>query len=140
MDNAVAHRVSGSFHWQLALKGIRLGDESLDIKTTFMLTDTGATLTHLPEEDFNTVIDKLCDGLNCYPDGGFYYVSNCDVSVFEPLWFQIDLHWYKVPPESYLVLVLDEQSGELLCQFRLQPNGDHDSYGVLGINFLENYF
>ena len=46
LDNFVCHRVAGSFHWQLKLLGIRVGNRLIEpIHVSLMLTDSGTTLT-----------------------------------------------------------------------------------------------
>ena len=87
LDDAVAHRVAGSFHWQLVFYGFKIGEQALDLKTKYILTDTGATMTHFPKDDYIKIMHNLCDGLNCYVDKGWYFVKDCDVTVFKPLWF-----------------------------------------------------
>ena len=58
-----------------------------------------------------------------------------------PLWFQIDLHWYKFPPQSYIGLIFIENTGTFDCQIRIREKpSDNDSYAILGISFLQNYF
>ena len=98
LDGAVAHRIAGSFHWQLTLNGMKIGDKVIEKETRLVLTDTGGTLVHMPTNDFKKTIDVLCKDQVCELYDGFYFIQNCDLDVFEPMWFQIDLHWYKFPP------------------------------------------
>ena len=84
LEDAVAHRVSGSFHWQVAFRGFKIGDHPLDIATStrYILVDTGGTITTFPSEDFIKIMHKLCEGLNCYVENGWYYIKYCDLDVF----------------------------------------------------------
>lgn len=62
----VCHRISGSFHWQLKLFGIRVGDKEFDsVSAPLMLTDTGTTLTYLPAADFDALLEMICEGHEC---------------------------------------------------------------------------
>ena len=67
VDDVVCHRIAGSFHWQLKLMGIRVGDDR-EIKTItvpLMLTDTGTTLTYLPQKNYDDLIAVLCENQEC---------------------------------------------------------------------------
>lgn len=54
------------------------------------------------------------------------------------LWVQLDETAYKFPPQSYLTII-----GNRVCRLKIQSNGDLSAsdkdYGILGMNFLENY-
>ena len=62
---------------------------------------------------------------------------------FETIWFQLDSLWYALPPNSYLLLyvtpIRNSRDYDVYCMLRIRSKKDKE-YGVLGANFLENYF
>lgn len=44
-----SHRIAGSFHWQVKVNAIGFGGKSFTPKKPFALTDTGTTMTYMPE-------------------------------------------------------------------------------------------
>ena len=109
LSGLVCHRIAGSFHWQLKLLGMRLGaDRKLDLAgVDLMLTDSGTTLTYLPESTYFELVSELCRGKRCSDLASLtgVIVNNCDPKQFEPVWFQLDRHWYVLPQNAYLVLL-----------------------------------
>lgn len=69
-------------------------------------------------------------------------VPDCEQELFKPVWFQIDTHWYKITPNSYLLFYAQDMHGSSFgCEIRFRPNKKKDKgHGVLGATFLENYF
>ena len=91
------------------------------------------------------MIDIICKDKDCFlpplSPTGLLVIPYCDPDEFDPLWFQIDLHWYKLAPNSYLLFLgTDFLTGTWYCEIRLNAmKNKRKEYGVLGINFLENY-
>lgn len=89
----ICHRVAGSFHWEMKLLGIKVGEEGIvdDLETPLMLTDTGTTLTYLPSADYEKFMQMICSDLDCSLDEEKsppqYVVNNCDLQRFKPVWF-----------------------------------------------------
>lgn len=89
-------------------------------------------------------MEMLCEGQDCI-DSPYSenqkLVRGCDPRSFEPVWFQIDRHSYKIPANSYLILLSTEADVEGLfyCEIRFARETTDRDYGILGINFLENY-
>ena len=76
-NHLVAHRISGSFHWQLKLNSIGFQGSKFapTERTAFM--DTGTTLILMPYEDWISLYEMICsdlpDGSQCY-SSNYYYV------------------------------------------------------------------
>jgi hypothetical protein len=63
MSDAVSHRISGSFHWQIDMNGLRVGDNDIDLDINLMLVDTGTSYTYLPTSMYIEVITQICNTL-----------------------------------------------------------------------------
>ena len=65
-NNFICHRIAGGFHWELKLHGISVDDAEISLEETpLMLMDTGTTLIYLPQRDWEKLIEKVCEGLEC---------------------------------------------------------------------------
>ena len=124
------------------MHGFKIEDDgfehSFEESPSVMLTDNGTTMTYLPKQAYEKLIGKICSSVDCFTreSDRFIYVRKCDSAKFEPIWFQLDTHWYVLPPNSYLIFILN--TNEVTCFVRLAQNDK--PYGILGANFLENYF
>ena len=59
---------------------------------------------------------------------------------FPAIWFKLDNHWYQYAPTAYLEVMYEDFEYNTVCSIQIRkshyPGRD---FGVLGINFLENY-
>ena len=108
------------------MHGFAVGSDQFDsIEAPLMLTDTGTTITYLPSKDYHRLMNLICSkGIDCYqraPEIPRLSVRNCNQDSFEPIWFQLDLHWYKLALNSYIVFSrMDPESGNYECDLKFQ--------------------
>lgn len=113
----IAHRISGSFHWEIPLVRYSMG-KFLNEKPSFMhtMTDTGSTLSLLGEDDFDKFYAAFCSNLpvanmrcvrqrlNNY-DFQLMSITNCESSqfnLFEPFKIQLGEYIYELPVFNYM--------------------------------------
>ena len=86
----------------------------MEAKSNLMLTDTGTTLTYLVGDDYDRVIEALCEGRECNSEEidiperkirNVTWIENCRVEEFPSIWFKIDNHWYQFAPNAYLEVI-----------------------------------
>lgn len=59
MDKATAHRVAGSFKWELKLNSIGYGNDSLEKIRPYserVMIDTGSTISHFTQKDYQRIM------------------------------------------------------------------------------------
>ena len=59
-QSLVAHRISGSFHWEIDLKRIKIGQFSIRPSLPFALTDTGTNMVLIYKNDLIKILTSIC--------------------------------------------------------------------------------
>ena len=102
----IAHRISGSFHWQLKLNKFSYGEDASfapSYRTAFM--DTGSTRILMPKQDwldfFAMVCSELPEHASCYTSDNYRVLRGdiTDRELFKPVRIQIDNVIYFLPLE-----------------------------------------
>lgn len=127
INNITAHRIGGSFHWELPLMKFGMV-KAWDINTTItfrpkvnnVLLDTGSSIILMYYEDHAKFLTLLCDYIDaafnatrnttkpieCLHQGyGFITIPNCDVDCLKRLPvinLTIDSYNYGIRPNQYL--------------------------------------
>ena len=62
-NEIIAHRISGSFHWEVHLIKFQVGKNKIDIYPSVhsALTDTGTNSIIMPPKDYKAFIDSFCE-------------------------------------------------------------------------------
>ena len=96
MATATAHRVAGSFKWEMKLNSIGYGpaNEIQKMKpiSLRLMVDTGSTISHFTPRDYFRITYVICKsiglkGLKCTRLSDQMAVFGCKPEVFESLWF-----------------------------------------------------
>ena len=61
--NLIAHRISGSFHWQLKLNYLRFGNSHFGPSYSTVFLDSGSTRNLMNTEDWENLYAMVCDEL-----------------------------------------------------------------------------
>ena len=74
--NLIAHRISGSFHWQLKMSKIGYASDTFVPSARVALMDTGTTRVLMPKEDwiqlYGMICENLPDGVQCIKNDSIY--------------------------------------------------------------------
>lgn len=140
-ENAVSHRIAGSFHWILKLNEFKYGNQTIESTTNRAFMDTGASHIFLPGKDYDALAKTVCKGHFCFSMEQGEFIPRCSdetYNSFESLWFTIDSHMYEVPVSSYIrqINLGDLDSPYCWVQLIKRPQMNHI---LLGVSFLENY-
>jgi hypothetical protein len=85
LNTIVAHRVSGSFHWELDVNTVKIGEYSMRPTVRSVLTDTGTSMVMIYRNDLKVIHEMLCKfidesgrGAKCSKIGyGYLQINGC---------------------------------------------------------------
>ena len=60
LNTILAHRVSGSFHWELDVNRVQLGEYYIKPSVRSVLTDTGTSMIMIYSKDLKSIHEMLC--------------------------------------------------------------------------------
>lgn len=60
LNTIISHRVSGSFHWELDVSRVQLGEYSMKPTVRSVLTDTGTSMIMIYSKDLKEIHQMLC--------------------------------------------------------------------------------
>ena len=79
-----AHRIVGSFHWEIALNQIQIGTKSYKPGSNRAFLDTGTNSIIVPQDDYRIFVETLCAVLKStenkcqdYEGSGIMMIENC---------------------------------------------------------------
>ena len=137
-NSLIAHKISGSFHWQLKLNHFGFAGETIapSYRTAFM--DTGSTLVLMPKRDwialYNLICANLPQGSVCYSTDYYFvlkgYKANKDK--FGPITVTIDDTQYQIPFERFFMAYTADT---LVLNINTK-----DTMIVLGLQFLNSFY
>lgn len=143
----MAHQVSGSFHWELIIKKVVIGDYFSTFRPQVLsaLIDTGTTILIMHTRDlefFQTevcrYVEKKLSGPSCTPFAyGYMRIEGCTSDVYEtlPLFhMQLGSYMYTLNPQQYMDRLVDRD----ICVFAIY--GQSEKRWVLGSPFLNDYY
>ena len=109
--NLIAHRISGSFHWQLKLNYLRFGNSNFGPSYSTVFLDTGTTLIIMNLRDWDNLYTMVCDELaqsaKCYKSGPFNILKleepDSFMHILKPIRVQIDNVEYEIPFDRFWI-------------------------------------
>ena len=134
----IAHRISGSFHWQLKLNSMGFGGQTFSPSHRTAFMDTGTTLTLMPKKDWIALYDIICAnlpaGASCSHTNAYYlirgYKANKDK--FGPISVTLDNVTYSIPFERFFLAFTDDT---LMLNINTK-----ESMIVFGMQYLSSFY
>lgn len=153
-NRIVAHQVSGSFHWEVPLKRVVIGEGFSTFRPQVLsaLTDTGTTIFVMYYKDLEYFQQEVCryvekklsgmaSGPSCTPFAyGYQRITGCSKEVFDALpifHLQLGSYMYMLQAQQYMDLVHGWHDGSV-CTFAIY--GQKEKRWVLGSPFLNDYY
>jgi hypothetical protein len=122
--------------WSMSFHSVTLGDEPLEVKSTFLMADTGTSLNMIPDEDYNNIVNKFFADKNCWTMPNSLKACECT-----------NEEWMAVPDINFMIgevqytinrnMWYDRKGNTCVVKFM---HGPGRAEWILGVNFFENYY
>lgn len=109
-----------NFWWAQTISGLKFGSGSsanaFSIPPDFCMTDTGTSLVYIPESLYNTVIERVLEGVdsNAYQVDDDEVLALCQPELFPKISILYGGYWAEILPEDYILDVSLAQD-ESIC-------------------------
>lgn len=136
-----AHRIAGSFHWQVKANRFRFMGSPVSPSARVALVDTGTTNTVMPKQDWRSLFDLVCRrltsiySLTCSEQGELMTLNRPGIAQidFPPISLQIDNVLYETPFDRWFYALGSDML--ILNSYSLD-----ETKFILGANILNLYY
>lgn len=128
-------------YWSLPLQSTSYGEQTVNLKATRGVLDTGTSLTYFQTEDWKEIYKLISEGRNWgYSSISGFRACTCNsISEFKDITFQLGDYRYYFPVESW---VYEREGDPKICEFLIDSINlmFFPTTILLGDSFLRNYY
>mmetsp|Transcript_35787 Transcript_35787/g.34810 ORF Transcript_35787/g.34810 Transcript_35787/m.34810 type:complete len:155 (-) Transcript_35787:12-476(-) len=91
-----------SFFWQCSSSSYIVDGETYTYDSVNVELDTGSSISYFDKKNGKTLIKKAVKGNRGFKWFGTWYLK-CDLTMFEPVFLELDGYYFEIPPSSYVI-------------------------------------
>jgi hypothetical protein len=129
---ATVNTMEKTGYWSVRLTSISVGGSSVGLGSQFAILDTGTSLIIGPENEVNTVLEKITAHQKCITQQGLYVCPCSNLDTFPTIVFGLNGKNFYVNPQEYMM----KDNGQCLV---LISSMNFNAW-ILGDVFLRSYY